>query len=64
MENKGRLNIFISYLWPIVYFVLTIIAAVFAFAVLEGDAASKALGWFIVAVIVFLVSIPMSRKVK
>jgi uncharacterized membrane protein YtjA (UPF0391 family) len=64
MEDKGRLNIFILYLWPIVYFVLTMIAAILAFAVLEGDAALTARGWFIVAVLVFLVSIPMTRKVK
>ncbi len=49
-------------LWSLGYLVLTIVAAVLAFAVLEDDAASKALGWFIVATLIFLVSIPMSKK--
>jgi len=49
-------------LWSIGYLALTIVAAVLAFIVLDGDAASKAFGWFIVAILVFLVSIPMSKK--
>jgi uncharacterized membrane protein YtjA (UPF0391 family) len=39
-----------------------IIAGIFAFVVLEGDAAHKASGWFIVATLIFLVSIPWSKK--
>ena len=49
-------------LWSIGYLVLIIVAAVLAFVVLEGDAATKALGFFIVSILVFLVSIPMSKK--
>jgi uncharacterized membrane protein YtjA (UPF0391 family) len=49
-------------LWSLGYLALIIVAAVFAFAVLEGDAAHTATGLFIVAVIMFLISIPMSKK--
>jgi uncharacterized membrane protein YtjA (UPF0391 family) len=49
-------------LWSLGYLVLTIVAAVLAFVVLEGDVASQASGWFIVSILVFLVSIPMSKK--
>jgi uncharacterized membrane protein YtjA (UPF0391 family) len=49
-------------LWSLGYLALVIVAAIFAFVVLEGDAASKASGWFYVSVLVFLLSVPMSRK--
>ncbi len=49
-------------LWSLGYFVLTIVAAVLAFVVLEGDDATTAVGFFILALLVFLISIPMSKK--
>lgn len=56
MNNK-----FLS-LWALGFLVLVIVAAVLAFVVLEGNAAHQASGWFIVALLTFLISIPMGKK--
>ena len=49
-------------LWSIGYLILTVVAAVLAFFVLEGDDATMAVGFFVLSLWVLLLSILMSKK--